>query len=179
MDLANVSLDMSCQDLITHSTTSLLGTGFIFPAYVYSCFLFASQSYDGGFYDQSISWGLLLNLFSQQWYWRTYRSRQMFVHGNNVGIVKIELLLDSTDVHHLCYDTINHIRWILLSSCSFSSTRVPMSSHKLFTSSTTTNKQIFDGRIVVFFVKNAFGFSHDHFSNDMEHLALFLIDPVY
>ena len=100
MDLANVSLDMSCQDLITHSTTSLLGTGFIFPASIYSCFLFASQSYDGGFYDQSISWGLLLNLFSQQWYWRTYRSRQMFVHGNNVGIVKIELLLDSTDVHH-------------------------------------------------------------------------------
>ena len=41
IDLANVSLDLSCQDLVTHSTTSLLGTGFIFPVSVYSCFPFA------------------------------------------------------------------------------------------------------------------------------------------
>ena len=43
IDLANISLDMTCQDLISHSTTSLLGTGFIFPASVCSCFPFASQ----------------------------------------------------------------------------------------------------------------------------------------
>ena len=43
-DLATVSLDKACQDLITHSTISLLGTGFILPTSVYSCFPFASQS---------------------------------------------------------------------------------------------------------------------------------------
>ena len=44
IELVNVLLDMSCQKLITHSTTNLLGTGFIFLASVYLCFPFASQS---------------------------------------------------------------------------------------------------------------------------------------
>ena len=77
-------------------------------------------------------------------------------HRNNVSIVKIELVLDSTDVHQVCYDTINYIRWILLSCCNFSSKREPMPSHKLCTPSTTSIKRIFDPRIVVFFVHNAF-----------------------
>ena len=55
----------------------------------------------------------------------------------------------SMDVHHVCYNTINHIRWTVLSSCSFSSKRQPIPSHKLFTPSTTSNKQTFDGRIVI------------------------------
>ena len=42
------------------------------------------------------------------------------------------------------------------------------------TTSTTSNKGIFDDRII----KNAFGLSHNHFSTDMEDLASFPIDPV-
>ena len=44
-------------------------------------------------------------------------------------------------------------------SCSFSSKREPMPSHKLFKPSTTSKKQIFDGRIVVLFVKNTWTWS--------------------
>ena len=51
-------------------------------------------------------------------------------------------------------DTINHIQWILLSSCSFSSKRELMPSHKLFTPCTNSNKWFFDGRIVVYWKKS-------------------------
>ena len=84
---------------------------------------------------------------------------------SNVAIVKNELLLDSTDVHHVCYNTINHIRWILLSSYSFSSMREAMPSHKLFTPSTTSSKRIFDGRIVFFSLKMLLAF----------HIIMFLL----
>ena len=51
-----------------------------------------------------------------------------FVHCNNVAFVKNQLLLALTDVHHVCYHTVNHIPCIILSSFIFSSKRAHRSS---------------------------------------------------